>query len=139
MVLVGTFISCDDDIAQSEVPSVIDNTFKTRFPDAKDVEWEKIKEYYEVDFEWQNIDHSALLDDTGDILKFKYDLQVSQLPQSIKTNFKQQFPKKIMDDAEAVNVKEIIYYQIEADGFLNDKKLVFDTNGEEITDYEYWN
>lgn len=139
LFVAGTTISCDDDIAPGEVPSVIDNTFKTQFPDAEDVEWERNQEFYEVDFEWKNIDYSALLDEAGDLVKFKYDLPTSKLPQSVKNNFAQNHPKKSIDDAEAVHENEIVYYQIETEGFLQDKKLVFGVNGEETTTIEFWN
>src|SRR5690606_23542428 len=84
LMLVGTFaVSCDNDIATYEVPSVVENTFKSHFLDATDVEWETHGDDFEVDFEVNRTDYSARISNAGNLLDYKYEIVENALPSSI--------------------------------------------------------
>lgn len=133
-----SFISCDSDITTSQVPSIVQNTFKSKFMQAKNVEWEFINNIYEVSFEVDNVDHDALLDSTGNLLKYKYRIDGTAVPESLSTFLEQKYPKEKWDDAEYIVNGNTKYFQIELDGFFTDKKLVLDRNGKELSDITYW-
>lgn len=133
-----SLISCDSDITTSEVPSIVQNTFKSNFAHAKDLDWELVHDAYEVSFEIENIDHDALLDASGNLLKYKHRIDGTALPQGIKTFLSQNHPKEKWDDAEYIVAGNSKFFQIELDCFFTDKKLVLDGNGKELPAISYW-
>ncbi len=132
------FVSCENEIPTSEVPSIVQNTFKSNFAQAKDLDWELINDAYEVSFEIENVDHDALLDRSGNLLKYKHRIDGTQIPQGIKTFLAQNYPKEKWDDAEYIVEGKSKYFQIELDGFFTDKKMVLNANGKELSDTKYW-
>ena len=51
LVVSFSFISCENDITTSQVPSIVENTFKSKFAQARNVEWAFANDTYEVSFE----------------------------------------------------------------------------------------
>lgn len=139
LLLSFSFISCENDITTSQVPSIVENTFKSKFVQAKNVEWEFANDTYEVSFEVENVDHVALLDSSGNLIKYKYRIDGTAVPNSIRVFLEQKHPKEKWDDAEYIMDGTSKYFQIELDGFFTDKKLVVDSNGKELPNIKYWN
>ena len=139
LLISFSFISCDSDITTSQVPSIVQNTFKSKFSQAKNVEWEFVNDIYEVSFEVDNVDHDALLDPSGNLLKYKHRIDGTAVPESIRTFLQQKYPKEKWDDAEYIVDGDTKYFQIELDGFFTDKKLIVDSNGKILSDIKYWN
>src|SRR5690606_27719139 len=69
------------DIPASQVPSVVTNAFAQEYTNPTDVDWEKERKNFEVDFELEDIDHVALFSPEGQLLKAKRDMRDSDLPQ----------------------------------------------------------
>ncbi len=138
-IIFLSIIGCDNEIAPSQVPSIVKNTFKHHFPHAKDVEWEIVNGDYEVDFEMKNIDYTALLDNTGNLLKYKYELDKNTFSNGIKSFLEQEYPQEKWEDPEHIIDGNSEYFQLERDGFFNDKKLVIDSLGKELPNIKYWN
>ena len=139
MLLATTVFGCDDDIPISEIPSVVENTFESHFPNAMNVEWENHGDDFEVDFEMGKIDYSARIDQAGTMLDYKYEIGRDALPSSVITLLEAEYSKKTWEDPEILVSGENSYYQIEIDGFLNDKKIVLDSTGKKIETIKYWN
>lgn len=133
-----TIIACDNNIPNSEVPSVVLNTFKNHFLHVKDVEWEFKNNNYEVSFEVKNVDHVALLDSSGNLLKYKYEIDKTTLPDNIKSFWEQEYPGEKWEETEHIIDGNSNYYQLELDGFFYDKKLVVDSIGK-LFPHKYWN
>lgn len=132
-------VACDNDIKPEQVPSIVENTFKSHFPHAMDVEWETLSDDYEVSFEMKNVDHDALLDTSGNLLKYKYEIDKTTLPNSLKSFLEQEYPQKKWEDPEYIIDGNSTYFQLEFDGFFNDKKLVVDSMGKVMPNIKYWN
>ena len=139
LVVSFSFISCENDITTSQVPSIVENTFKSKFAQAKNVEWEFANDTYEVSFEVENIDHDALLDSSGNLLKYKHRIDGTAVPKEIRAFLAKEHPKGKWVDAEYVVDGNSKYFQIELDGFFTDTKLVVDSNGKELPNSKYWN
>lgn len=142
LIAVGlslSFVSCENDITTSQVPSIVQNTFRSKFAHAKDVDWEYVNDTYEVSFEVDNRDHDALLDSSGNLLKYKNKIDGTALPQNVSTFLAQKYPKEKWDEAEYVVEGNSKYFQIEFEGFFTDKKFVVDISGKELTNINYWN
>ena len=77
------------DMYDDGIPSkAIRKEFKAKYPDAKDVEWDREGTYWSVSFEtgsYQNrIDHEALFDGTGKWVMTETEVYVYDVPQSVK-------------------------------------------------------
>ena len=139
ILFIITATACDGEIATSEVPSVVENTFEKKFPNATEIEWETFGKDYEVDFEIKDIDYSARLDLSGNLLTYKFEIEEETLPVSLKSFLQKEFRDKQWDDPEVVVFNNDSYYQLEIDGFFKDKKLVLDEKGNTIHKIKYWN
>lgn len=137
-LLLTSLVGCDNDIAFSEVPSVVQNTFKSNFPNSRDVEWEKYGDDFEVDFELNDIDYSARIDAKGNLLTYKYDIDMSEIPQPIHGFFEKEYAGKIYDDSEKLVQNGVSYYQMEIEGFLSDTKVVVDSLGNRVENIKAW-
>lgn len=104
-----------------------------------DVEWETINDDYEVSFEMKNIDHDALLDRSGNLLKYKYEIEQTTLPNNIKSFLEQEYPQEKWEDFEHIIDGNSNYFQLELEGFFTDKKLVVDSTGRIMSNIKYWN
>lgn len=133
------FISCDDDdYPYANLPSVVLNGFRAEFSDAKDIEFKKTGEHYEVEFEIDQDDAAAMLDSTGTILKERREVSWKDLPSQIQISLDSEFGKEKIEDPEIITVGDKVYYQVQIQQFLMDKKLVFDANGKPDASLEYW-
>lgn len=137
-IIAGTFISCDNgDSPNVETPSVVLNTFQSEFPEAMDVEWEEINDEYEVEFEIKNIDHTAILSRDGNLIKYKYDILLSELPVPVKNTINTNYDLNEIDDTEILRIDGATYYQVEFEKNLLDNKVVFNATGEVNSEIKY--
>lgn len=126
------------DISQSQVPSVVVNTFISKFPKTTGLEWERKGELYEAEFDVKNIDHKALLDLSGKLIMFKHDIRPSDLPKIVRNTIRNQYKGYRIDDVEKVDNDGIIFYQVDLDGQPNDQKLVITKDGKVESNQQYW-
>lgn len=113
------------DMYDDGIPSkAVRSEFKSMYPDAKDVEWDREGMYWSVSFETgsysNRVDHEALFDTEGNWIYTETDMYMSLVPQSIK-GFLEANPEYgilPLDD------KEVEYYQTPSGNFYRfDLKL----------------
>ncbi len=139
VILAGILISCNyNDSPDVKTPSVVLNTFQREFPEAIDIRWEEFKDNYEVEFEYKNIDYSAIIARDGNLIKYKYEILSSQLPEAVNNTIKTNYDMRKIDDYEILKIGKITYYQIEIDGSLMDEKLVFNSTGDQNSQIKYF-
>ncbi|WP_165823833.1 PepSY-like domain-containing protein [Pseudochryseolinea flava] len=117
------------DIAQSEVPSVILNNFKLNFEKATDVDWEIKGEEYKVEFEINHEDHDVWFDKKGNVLKHKQDLSLSNLPTNIKQKIETDFKSYKIDDIDKIEIAGKTTFEVELESNAGDKVVVFSSDG----------
>src|SRR5690606_18696795 len=118
--------------------SVVKNAFEQQYANAVDVEWEKRKDNFEVDFEVANVDHSARYNSQGQILMAKQDIPETELPAVIADKISQDYPDYYLDDVDKIDVNGRVLYQVELEGSVRDRKLVYTADGQEDTTFSYW-
>src|SRR5690554_4697190 len=72
------------DLRNNQVPSLILNSFKSEFPKASDIDWEREGSNFEVEFEVGRRDHKALFNDQGQLIRHEQELRVRNLPEHIR-------------------------------------------------------
>ncbi|SHI31500.1 hypothetical protein SAMN04488096_10176 [Mesonia phycicola] len=137
-LLILTSCNQDDDYSSTDVPSIVASTFQTNFSNAKDLEWEMIGENYEADFEIDNIDHSAIINEQGELIKYKYDSQFINLPQPLQDSLTTNYNQNQIDDVETLKIESDTYYQLEIDQPSIDLEKVYNEDGSENETIIYW-
>ena len=128
MMATGTIIA--QDMRQSDVPSVVVNSFKKEFPKAKDIEWEKKGEVYNVEFEVGFFsDYEAWYDTTGKIIRYTQEISNRDLPKAIKDAIKNQYKGYRVDDAKKQVENNIETYLVEIEKKKDEINLVFSADG----------
>ncbi len=117
------------DLPQSEVPSVVLNTFQQKFSNAADVEWEAKGDLYKAEFKIGSRGHDAWIDKSGKITKHKEDFPKKDLPQSIQQQISTDFKAYKLDDADKIEMDGKVFYQVELDGSADDRKVLFTAEG----------
>lgn len=131
LILTGSvFQTYSQDIFQSQVPSLVLNSFQQKFPKASDIEWEMKGNQYKAEFETGFFkDHEVWFDEKGEMVKHKEEVSKSDLPDAIQEAIKANFSKYRVDDIEKVTEKESVIYRIEMKTLTEEVGLVFDENG----------
>jgi hypothetical protein len=118
-------------IPSSEVPEAVKNAFMKTHSNAKDIEWERKGEYYNVEYEIGRNNHELWISSEGQILRHKEDISSSDLPRRIKEKIKSDYRSYRIDDAEKLTAGNQVFYKIELEGRGNnsDLDLILDANG----------
>ncbi|MBX0334923.1 PepSY-like domain-containing protein [Pontibacter sp. HSC-14F20] len=139
--MTGTLMSCDnndDDIKIDDVPATVREALSTSFPNATDIDWEKKGEDFEADFDIDRVDYSALFNSSGSMMKHKYNIAETELPEAIRTTITQNYADRKIDDPEVLVQNGDTLYQVELDHTTSaDEKLVFSADGQQVQQ-AYW-
>ena len=137
-MILGIFImACNENNSQANIQSVVLNTFNLEFKQVEDVNWVKMGDNYEVEFEIDDVEHTALISAAGKLIKYKKEISGSNLPEPVKSKIREFAAPKIGDlDLLVVGTEQ--YYQVELDGRLTDSYIIFNEMGEEIEDVIYF-
>lgn len=113
-------------VSDKEVPTVVKSALQTKYPNAKELKWEKEKGNYEAEFEVNETDYSLLIDIAGNILETEIEIKVDELPAKAKDYISKNYAgQKIKEAAKITDSKGVVTYEAEAKG----KDLIFESNG----------
>lgn len=139
LLLSIILLSCDnDDYPYAEVPSVVRNAFWTQYPDAADAKFIKLGENYEVEFEINEEDGSAVVSPSGNIIKEKREIEWNDLPAAVQQTLRETYGQKKIEDPERVRIGEENHYQVEVSRFFIDEEIVLNAAGKINTNLNYW-
>ncbi|GAB4492063.1 MAG: hypothetical protein OHK0045_18910 [Raineya sp.] len=115
-----TNITMGQVIKPEQVPSSIISAFQSKFPNAKDIEWEMDNSDFEVNFEIGKVEWSAKFDSGGKLLETEQEINVSQIPQNVRQAIESEYPNCKIEEAEQVTLADnSVVYEIEVE---KDKK-----------------
>lgn len=126
IALVLSTIAFAQKVKVTKVPEIVSKSLLSKYPNAKNIKWDKEENNYEASFENNKIENSVLFSANGKIIETEVEITVAQLPKSILNyigkNYKNQ---KVKEAAKIISEKGIITYEAEIQG----KDLFFDENG----------
>ena len=129
-LIMLSFVSFAQKTKEQNVPQIIKDALTEKFPNVKNVKWDKEENNFEASFKNNNIDNSILFNANGKIIETEIAIEVNQLPknalQYLKDNFKNE---KVKEAAKIITEKGNLIYEAEVKG----KDLFFDENGNFIT------
>jgi len=112
-------------INEKEVPIAVKNALHQKYPDAKDVKWEKENQYIEAEFDVKKSDVSVLFDDQGNIIETEQEIEINELPKGVVDYVKSHYKQNIKEAAKITDAKGTVTYEAEIKGM----DLIFDSNG----------
>jgi hypothetical protein len=140
VLLSFTMINCSRELPESKVPSLVQNAFRTRFIDAKDIDWEKNGRLYVVEFEMgaSDEDHKVLFDTVGTVVMYKYEIASGRLPAPVIHTLHTKYQDYEIDEVENLQKDGINYYQVELEKRKKKQHLVFSDDGTMNNNINFW-
>jgi hypothetical protein len=121
------------DLAPSQVPSVILNNFKSSYPKATDIEWEKKGDLFNVEFELgRGADHEIWYDAAGKMVKHKEEIAKKDLPASVTSKISSDFKDYRVNDVKKITTDTSTLYTMELESRAQDWEITIDSDGQII-------
>lgn len=114
-ILLIAFGTNAQDLLPNQVPTNILEKFNQDFSKAKDIEWEKKGENFEVEFEkgLSALDNKIIYNPAGEILYHKQEITSKELPETITNKINDEFPNSRINDVEKIYENGDIIYKFE--------------------------
>lgn len=127
LLIAISFSSCD----QEKAPEKVKAAFNQKFPNAEETDWEMEKENeWEAEFEVDEKEMSATFSQDGMWLETETEVEVEDLPASVKQTLKAQFKDYEVEETEYVESPESNGYEIELEGKDGDIEILIGKDGE---------
>lgn len=122
-----TFAQENEGHEKMNVPSAVKTALKQKFPEARNVGWEKEKGNYEANWGGKSgEDNSVMYTPAGSFIEIVKAIPLSQLPASAQSYIKGHYKNaKFGDIGKVSDAKGKISYEVE----INRKDVIFDENG----------
>jgi len=121
-----TIAACGQKLKEKDVPAAVKEAFQKQFGGAKEVEWEKEEGKFEVEFEQNHKEMSAVFTASGALEETEVEIKKEELPASVLSYVSQNYKgEKIKEAAKITKANGEINYEAEVKG----KDLMFDANG----------
>lgn len=119
------------DLHQSQVPSLVLNSFQKAFPKATDVEWELDGQNYKAEFETGLLgtDHDVWYSKTGTLIRHKEEISKNKLPQKVLAKINRDFNGYRADDVKKITEGGKTTYTLELKSFTKEWKVALDSEG----------
>lgn len=118
LVAIGAICSCgfSQTIKEKDVPVLVVQAFQKDFTGVKVKKWEKEGANYEVDFELNKIENSAVYDAVGKRIEHEIEIQPSELPNFVLAYFEKNLPgKKIKEASKITDADGTVTYEAKVD------------------------
>lgn len=118
-------------LKETDLPTAVKTSFKTTFPNAKDVDWKMKEGKYKVDFELNGLDHLASFDADGKLIARGMKIRQSELPSAVSTAVKSTYADREIDNVYRVDKNGTAYYLVKLDG-NPETKVLYTTDGQVV-------
>lgn len=129
-------------VKSANVPEAVKNGFAKKYPNVKEVDWEKEDGNYEAGFKTilANMDDpkakakkretSVTLDESGNILETETEINSGDLPKTIYEYVAKNYPGFELEEAtKMTDSREVVTYEVEVEKGKEEFDLIFDASG----------
>lgn len=120
-LLFGSY--AQEKINTKDVPAAVQTSFKSEFPNAKDVEWKMKDGKYKVEFDINGLDNIASYNAGGKLIAKGMKIRRSELPTPVANAVKSAYADKTIDDVYRVDRNGSAFYLVELSGNPETKVL----------------
>lgn len=128
-LMLGASAQDIQEVKESDVPAVVKTSFKSAFPNAKDVEWKMKEGKYKVSFEVNGTDHMASFGTDGKMMSKGMKIRTSELPTAVSTAVKSAYADRNVDEVYRVDKDGTAYYLVKLSGDP-DTKVKYTADGQ---------
>lgn len=121
------------ELKETDVPTTVKTSFKTAFPNAKDVEWKMKEGKYKVNFEVNGTDHIAAFGADGTMMSKGMKIRTSELPSAVSTAVKTAYADRTIDNVYRVDKDGTVNYLVKLDGDP-ETKIMYSADGQVVTE-----
>jgi hypothetical protein len=102
-------------LPDKNVPQLVKEAFKAKYPDNKKVHWElHNKKQYDAEFYLESKENSAYFDETGKWIKTEQEIRNKELPQAVLVAIKREYSGfNIKESAKGIGPDGMKYYALE--------------------------
>ena len=107
--------SGDDDLNPNGIPNVVMNAFKSLYPTAQRVEWEREKHLYKAEFDLNGSEYEVFFQSDGTWVRteIELNLRTTKLPQAVQQYLATNYAGWTIDDADLIQTPTDEYYVLE--------------------------
>lgn len=117
------------------VPSAVSNAFRSEFPNARDVDWDRSRNLYEVEFEINRLDHEVWYNAEGQAVRHRQEIKTRSLPSKVRQNVKKQYRGYRISEAEKLREGQEVVYKLELKNWTRDFDVFVNESGEILEGY----
>ena len=117
-------------IKESELPAKVKAAFANKYPGVKAEKWEKENTDYEVEFDLNKKESSALFDANGVFKEFEQEIKLSDLPKTARDYCSANFSNyKLSETAEITDASGKRMFEAELEKGESHVDIIFDEHG----------
>lgn len=117
------------------IPTPVSNAFKSEFPNARDVDWDRSRNLYEVEFEMNRLDHEVWYNAEGQAVRHKQELKTRSVPAKVRQSVKKQYRGYRIAEAEKLREGNEVVYKLELKIWTRDFDVFVNEGGEVLEGY----
>ena len=114
-------------VKNNDVPAAVKSALEKKYPEAKNVNWEKEHGNYEANWGGKSHeDNSVQFTPAGEFVEYVKAIPVNELPHAVTSYVREYYQgKKITEAGKGTDAKGKTFYEAEVNG----KDILFDENG----------
>lgn len=117
----------------SKIPVPVKNEFASKFPEAKEVAWEKDGNDYEASFKLGSKEYSALFNQSGNLKETEIKIKQSELPATVLSSLENKFSGTKISEAERIEFPDkTVRYELDVVSKGTNFELIFSPEGKLI-------
>ena len=129
LLVAALFVSLSVAHAQKGVPAIALSDFKTKFPTAEKVSWDKEDGSFEAEFKMGKIKMSATYSAKGEWLETETGIAVAELPTNILGAFKKEHGAATIKSVYKIESAKPLAYELEYKDGVKTKEVIYDAQG----------
>lgn len=129
MLLFVTSITMAQDLSSSDIPEPVLKAFSKENSNASNVEWEKDRENYKVEFFTRLEEHEIWYSETGEVVKKVNEMDPEELPDAVTEAINLRYEGFNMDEVEMIWENNQTTYKVELENGKEEWKLIVDAEG----------
>lgn len=119
--------------AQRKVPQVVQEAFTTKFPDAKNVKWDKENaSEWEAEFTWNSVKYSVNFLENGTWQETEHKINKSEVPQNVLVSLKENFPGYQIKESEISETSSATLYEFGVKKGGKEMEVAIDQTGKVV-------
>lgn len=119
--------------SSENVPENIKSAFTQKFPNAKDVDWDKENDTeWEAEFEMDGIEYSANFGTDGAWKETEHEIKFADVPETVKTALNTNYADYKKEEIEYSEKTDGNFYEFELESDEKTLEVAFNKNGEVV-------